>query len=313
MADAVTAELKEAASAFLSTQAANLSALWAWLCARFVVFLKAHGVKTTKSLSFLTLLFVPGPWMLTWAWTQPEYNVAKKMVMRLPAALGSDALPSFISNPLELQLALMIAILGVFSVVELVGLVLTQLFCGSAAATGKGYSLGGLLYLSLLQGACQFVLFCTDASQKDFSAKYFTVSTVRLGAAPLRSARARTPRPLTHGGPAPPLVPTLSRCTIPAPQSLRTFSLTHSLSLSLLHFALRSTFPTPSLPQCTWGWCCCAQRPSCATLSGGRWWVLASSPATAPSCSSSTALSCPCWCLGTLWLPWWAPSSKVGE
>jgi hypothetical protein len=214
MADVTLDGLKEAALSFYSSQVTVLSALWAWLYARALALLKAYGVKTSKSLSFLALLFVPGPWMLTWAWTQPEYNVAKRMVMKLPAVLGSDALPSFVSNPLELQLVLMVAILGVFSVVELVGLVLSRLLCSPSADAGKrGYSLRGLLYLCAAQGLGQFVLFCTDAAQKDFSAKYFSVSTVRVPAA----ARAQQHRRLaahSHTDALPPL------CRTPALQYL---------------------------------------------------------------------------------------------
>jgi hypothetical protein len=220
MADVTVDGLKEAALSFYSSQMTALSALWAWLYARVLALLKAYGVKTSKSLSFLALLFVPGPWMLTWAWTQPEYNVAKRMVMKLPAVLGSDALPSFISNPLELQLVLMVAILGVFSVVELVGLVLSRLLCAPGADAGKhGYSLRGLLYLCAAQGLGQFVLFCTDAAQKDFSAKYFSVSTVRglagRGARARASATGAPRRSLTHfHAPRPPLV--RARAAVPA-------------------------------------------------------------------------------------------------
>jgi hypothetical protein len=197
-------QVQEQAADFLATQVTALSALVAWLGARGQAITKSWGFKLSKSLAFYALFLVPGPWVLLWAWGQPEYNASKKMVMKLPVSLGGDALPSFISNPLELALTFQTALVGVFAVVELLGLLLGLCFCrGSsssssskasaageeaegaapaAAAPARAYSLQGLLYLCAAQFAGLFVLFCTDAPLKEFTGKYSILPGVNVRA-----------------------------------------------------------------------------------------------------------------------------------
>jgi hypothetical protein len=231
-------DFTEAAYGFLDTIKTTLLALWAWVCKRVAVLVKTFGFKFTKGAEFYASFLLPGPWVLIWSWTQPEFNVVKKKLVRLPLMLGGDVLPSFISNPMELGLVLLSAIVGVFALVELVGVFassLASLLCASsskgaapvvpagqkeaaastpaaavakeeaaaapaAAAPATGYSLQGLLYLCLLQAASLLVLFCTDTPVKDFSAKYAILPGVNV------------------------------RCRAPVPFSFTTRCLAHSLS-----------------------------------------------------------------------------------
>ena len=249
---------------------ATLLSFWLWLCKRVAALAKTYGLKFTRPALHYVAFFLPGPWMLLWAWQLPEYNVAKKMQHKLPQMLGGDALPSFISNPLELALAYLTLVVGVFAVVELGGLVLAAVrgvLCPAkaapvavavakeGAAEGEAveeapqrstYSLSGLLKLAFLQGYCQLVLFCTDSSSSTFSAKYsllaplgITVSAGGGGGATLRTlplpacSALLTPHPLVP----PPPPPCCSSCP----------------ALSMLPF--------------TWAWCSAAWA-SLATLPG---------------------------------------------
>jgi hypothetical protein len=150
-----------------------------WVCTLLSKFCKTYGIRELSLYHYL-LSFVPGPWVILHDWTLDEYWKAKKPV-KLPEVLGGVALPSFISNPLELLLLFVTLIVSLNAVLEVVGL-LSKLLCskkspaaaGSAAA-GSGdseYSLWNVWYLSLAQWWCNFVLFSSNIPAKDFSKKY---------------------------------------------------------------------------------------------------------------------------------------------
>jgi hypothetical protein len=211
------ADLLRDFNAISSQILATLLSFWLWLCKRVAALAKTYGLKFTKPLLHYVAFFAPGPWMLLWSWQLPEYNVAKKMLHKLPQMLGGDALPSFISNPMELALAYMTLVVGVFAVVELGGLVLSQVraaLCPAKtapvavatvdAAEGEAveevpqrrqYSLSGLLKLAFLQGYCQLVLFCTDSPTSTFSAKYSLLAPLGITVSVRREEEAGRPIP----------------------------------------------------------------------------------------------------------------------